>query len=196
MVESGAFSGISRKQIIIMALCGILVFTFAWAGFLKDYQKERILNVLNPYHDPQGIGYNVIQSMIAIGDGGLSGKGLGYGSQVQLKFLPEAHTDFMLASIAEELGFISVLAVFSLVLIIIWRIIKVAFMAENNFCADVSREAWPCLFLFRLLLIAARTSGVSPVIGITFPFFKLRRLQSDRVIFGVIGAEHKSQKLV
>ena len=178
------FSGISRKQIIIMALCGVLVFTFAWAGFLKDYQKERILNVLNPYHDPQGIGYNVIQSMIAIGDGGLSGKGLGYGSQVQLKFLPEAHTDFMLASIAEELGFISVLAVFSLVLIIIWRIIKVAFIAENNF-ARMFCGGMALLIFIQTVINSGMNFGISPVIGITFPFLSYGGSSLIALFFGL-----------
>ena len=151
---------------------------------MKDYQKERILNVLNPYHDPQGIGYNVIQSMIAIGDGGLSGKGLGYGSQVQLKFLPEAHTDFMLASIAEELGFISILAVFSLILIIIWRIIKVAFIAENNF-ARMFCGGMALLIFIQTVINSGMNFGISPVIGITFPFLSYGGSSLIALFFGL-----------
>lgn len=162
-------SGISRKQIMILTFCSIFVFTLSWTSFLKDYQKERILNVLNPYHDAQGIGYNVIQSMIAIGEGGVFGRGLGYGPQVQLGFLPEAHTDFMLASVAEEFGFFAALIIFCLLLFMIWRLIKIAIRAENNFarmfCAGLA-----LLIFIQTVINSGMNLGLLPVIGIAFPF--------------------------
>ncbi|HEX8973971.1 MAG TPA: FtsW/RodA/SpoVE family cell cycle protein, partial [Patescibacteria group bacterium] len=97
-------SGISIKKILFMLLAGCVVAFFGWFH-LEQYQKDRILNLVNPSSvDAKGAGYNVIQATIAVGSGGLIGKGIGHGSQAQLNFLPEKHTDFMFASIAEELG--------------------------------------------------------------------------------------------
>ncbi len=162
-------SGISKKHLLILALLGILVFSFAWTSVFLPYQKDRIMTFLNPYNDPQGAGYNVIQSMIAIGDGGFFGKGLGSGSQVQFGFLPEAHTDFMFASVAEEFGFLGVIIIFSLLSIIMYRIIKTAIFAENNFarlfCVGVA--SW---IFVQIIINAGMNLGIMPVTGITFPF--------------------------
>jgi rod shape determining protein RodA len=88
-------SGIDKKNILVFFLIGVIAMFSGWF-FLKDYQKERLQNVVNPYNDPRGSGYNVIQSMVAVGSGGIFGKGLGHGSQSQLNFLPEKHTDSIL----------------------------------------------------------------------------------------------------
>ena len=162
-------SGISKKHLAILFLAGALVSAGAWFTVFKEYQKDRILTFLNPYSDPQGAGYNVIQSMTAVGDGGFFGRGLGYGSQVQFGFLPEAHTDFMFASIAEEFGFLGVLIVFLLLSLIIFRIIKIAMLAENNFarlfCIGVA--SW---IFVQVVINAGMNLGIMPVTGITFPF--------------------------
>jgi rod shape determining protein RodA len=97
-------SGINKKDLVIF-ISIILVTIFSSWFFLRDYQKDRIKNFINPYNDPRGSGYNVIQSIVAVGSGGVWGKGLGHGSQSQLNFLPEKHTDFIFAAIGEELGF-------------------------------------------------------------------------------------------
>ncbi len=162
-------SGISKKHLSVLFFSGAIVSILAWINIFKEYQKDRIMIFLNPYIDPQGAGYNVIQSMIAIGNGGIFGRGLGSGSQVQFGFLPEAHTDFMFASIAEEFGLFGVIFIFSLLSIILWRIIKIAISADNNFarlfCAGV--VSW---IFIQIIINAGMNLGIMPVTGITFPF--------------------------
>ncbi len=162
-------SGISKKHLSILFFSGSILAVFAWINIFKEYQKDRIMIFLNPYIDPQGAGYNVIQSMIAIGNGGLFGRGLGSGSQVQFGFLPEAHTDFMFASTAEEFGLLGVFFIFSLLSVILWRIIKIAMTADNNFarlfCAGV--VSW---IFVQIIINAGMNLGIMPVTGITFPF--------------------------
>ncbi|MDP3792935.1 MAG: FtsW/RodA/SpoVE family cell cycle protein, partial [bacterium] len=107
-------SGIRIRHLLIVLIIFSILVGLGWSFFLKDYQKFRILTFLSPNKDPLGQGYNVNQSIIAIGSGGFLGKGLGHGSQSQLNFLPEQHTDFIFATIAEEWGFVGI----SLVLIL------------------------------------------------------------------------------
>lgn len=162
-------SGMSKKHLLILFVVGALIFSAAWTTVFQEYQKDRIMTFLNPYADPQGSGYNVIQSMIAVGDGGVLGSGLGYGSQVQFGFLPEAHTDFMFASIAEEFGLLGVFIIFLLLSIIIWRIIKVAMQAENNFARLFCIGVVSWIFI-QIVINAGMNLGMMPVTGITFPF--------------------------
>ncbi|MCR4322935.1 MAG: rod shape-determining protein RodA [Candidatus Azambacteria bacterium] len=163
------FSGISRKQIALLIILGMVMAWGGWAYALKDYQKERIVSFVNPYHDPQGVGYNAIQAMIAVGSGGMFGKGLGYGSQVQLGFLPEAHTDFMFASIVEEFGLFGAMIVLLLLSIIVWRIMRIGLAAENNF-ARIFCAAMMVLIFIHVAINLGMNVGLMPVIGIAFPF--------------------------
>ena len=163
------FAGISTRQLAALLGSGAAVLWLSWAYALKEYQKERIFSFLNPYGDPQGSGYNAIQSMIAVGDGGWFGKGLGYGSQVQLGFLPEAHTDFMFASVAEEFGFVGVVIIFLLAGIVLWRIASIALSAENNF-ARLFCVGMMLLVSIHMIVNMGMNIGLMPVIGITFPF--------------------------
>lgn len=163
------FSGISRKQVALLVVLGMVVAWTGWTHALKDYQKERIVSFVNPYHDPQGVGYNAIQAMIAVGSGGMFGKGLGYGSQVQLGFLPEAHTDFMFASIAEEFGLFGAMIVLLLLCIIAWRIMRIGLAAENNF-ARIFCAAMMLLIFIHVVINMGMNVGLMPVIGIAFPF--------------------------
>jgi len=162
-------SGISKKHLFILFLSGALLAGFAWINIFKEYQKDRIMTFLNPYSDPQGAGYNVIQSMIAIGDGGLFGRGLGSGSQVQFGFLPEAHTDFIFAATAEEFGLLGVVFIFSLLSVVLWRIIKIAISADNNFARLFCAGLVSWIFV-QITINAGMNLGVMPVTGITFPF--------------------------
>ena len=114
------------------ALVGIVV-ALLWSFGFKEYQKDRIRNFMNPLADIHGAGYNAYQSTIAVGSGGVLGKGLGYGTQSRLKFLPEYQTDFIFAAFAEEWGFVGVLILFSLFGVIIWRIILHASRGATNF---------------------------------------------------------------
>ena len=118
-------SGINKKTAFVLVAIGILAATTGWF-FLKSYQKERIVNFIEPANDPLGTGYNVIQSTVAVGSGGIWGKGLGHGSQSQLNFLPEKHTDFIFASIAEELGLVGAIIVLFLFGILLYRIRETA----------------------------------------------------------------------
>ncbi len=161
-------SGIKLRHFLVLTLCGLLLVLLAWFFFLEDYQKERIVSFLAPEIDPQGTSWNQRQSKIAIGSGGLFGKGIGKGSQTRYGFLPEAHTDFMFAAIAEETGLAGVFVLFSLFFILIWRIIRVSLQARSNF---------PRLFAFGLAIIiflqlfihVGMNLAVLPVIGISLP---------------------------
>lgn len=102
------FAGMPMRHLFVLIACGVVAFLIAWFGLFAPYQKARIATFLHPTADPLGQGYNVAQAVIAIGAGGWFGRGLGFGTQSQLKFLPESQTDFIFAVIAEELGFIGV----------------------------------------------------------------------------------------
>ncbi len=161
-------SGIDKKNIAIFFLIGIVALSSSWF-FLKDYQKDRLKNVVNPYNDPQGSGYNVIQSMVAVGSGGAFGKGLGHGSQSQLNFLPEKHTDFIFAVIAEELGFAGVLFIFALFITLFYRIKEIARLARDNFGYLLAVGIMAMLFL-QILVNIGMNIGISPIAGVPLPF--------------------------
>ena len=136
---------------------------------LAPYQQDRFLSFIYPERDPLGSGYNVTQSIIAVGSGGLAGRGLGFGSQSQLKFIPESQTDFIFAVISEELGFVGDAVFFSLWLIIFYRIIRIARQARDDF------GLFLCLGVLVVLMIHVFINigfnlGVVPVTGISLPF--------------------------
>ncbi len=161
-------SGISRKKIIIMILLGLLVSFGGWFK-LQPYQKDRVLNLIHPEKiDPHGAGYNVIQSMIAVGSGGIAGKGIGHGSQSQLNFLPEKHTDFIFASIAEELGLLGSLLVIGLYLLIFYRMRVIALSAPDNFSYLVVVGIMS-MFFVQILENIGMNIGIMPVTGIPLP---------------------------
>lgn len=161
-------SGISVKHLLFVFLVGIIIFSIAWKLVFKPYQKARIINFINPLQDIRGTGYNAYQSTIAVGSGGVFGKGIGYGTQSRLNFLPEYKTDFIFAAFAEEWGFIG-----SLLLLVFFSIIflKLAFYA---LVADSTFEA---LFTYGVLIwIITHVTinigmniGSMPVTGIPLP---------------------------
>jgi len=126
-------SGISKKHLLGMFAVAVIAGVLVWNFGLQEYQKNRIRNFIDPLADIHGAGYNAYQSTIAVGSGELLGKGLGYGTQSRLKFLPEYQTDFIFAAFAEEWGFVGVLILFSLYGIIIWRIVMSAIRGATNF---------------------------------------------------------------
>ena len=127
------FSGMKWRHIALLALLFAIVSTLMWQWGLAPYQKTRITSFLNPYEDSRGAGYQTIQSMIAVGSGKLWGKGLGYGSQSHLNFLPEAEADFIYATFAEEWGFMGTLILIGLFSIVYWRIVHIGTVAADNF---------------------------------------------------------------
>lgn len=161
-------SGINKKHFIILILTGLTVIVSAWF-FLADYQKARIINVINPEIDPQGSGYNVIQSMVAMGSGGIFGKGIGHGSQSQLNFLPERHTDFIFAVIVEESGLVGSLFVLLLYLGILYRLKKIAYFSRDNF-SYLLVAGIMIMFFLQLVINIGMNVGLVPVTGIPLPF--------------------------
>jgi len=162
------FLGLPWKAVITLGLSGIAAISAAWRWLLLDYQKNRILTFLNPNRDPLGAGYNVVQSIVAFGSGKLFGRGLGHGPQSQLQFLPERHTDFILASIGEELGFIGIAVVIILYGVLLWRIIETARLTRDTFGQILCVGAFGILSI-SFLISAGMNMGLLPVTGIPLP---------------------------
>lgn len=160
----------SRWQYLIFLLVVISsLFLAGWFGFFKEYQKERFLTFLDPARDPLGRGYNITQSIIAVGSGGWQGRGLGYGSQSQLRFLPEARTDFIFAVIAEELGWVGSSAVLALFGLLFYRLTRAAGRVQDDFCLFTILGVL-ALFLAQFTVNVGMNIGLLPVTGITLPF--------------------------
>lgn len=162
-------SGISKKHLLFVFLIGAISFGGLWFYGFKDYQKKRIVTFIYPLSDIRGAGYNAYQSTIAVGSGQLFGKGIGYGTQSKLKFLPEYQTDFIFASYAEEWGFFGVLLLFSLYGILIWRIILNAYQGATNF-EILYGIGLAILFMSHFAVNVGMNVGLLPVTGITLPF--------------------------
>lgn len=160
--------GIKKKLFIIVA-AGIIILAFASWAHLADYQKARIVSFIQPESDPQGSGYNVIQSKIAIGSGGITGKGIGHGSQSQLNFIPERHNDFIFAVIAEEWGLLGALLVIFLFIVIFYRARIIACRASDNFGYLLAAGIMVFYFL-QVIINIGMNVGIVPVAGISLPF--------------------------
>jgi len=163
-----ALTGIKKSYFIILVVVFLILFLLVGAFLLKDYQRERIKIFFNPQADPQGSGYNVSQSIIGIGSGRFWGRGLGFGSQSQLKFIPEAKTDFIFAVIAEELGLIGVLFVLGGWGLIFYRLQRIAKQAKNDFGMFLVLGVM-VLFFLHLLVNVGMNIGLMPVMGISLP---------------------------
>lgn len=162
------FSGLSFRALLVLALLLGILGVASWHWFLLDYQKARFLVFLDPNRDPFGAGYNVFQSIVALGSGRLLGRGLGHGPQSQLQFLPEQHTDFILASIGEELGFIGVSVVLVLYGLLLWRLLIIARSTQDRFGQLLSIATF-VLLLTSLTVSAGMNMGMLPVTGIPLP---------------------------
>ncbi len=162
-------TGIKWRHLALVIAGLALVFIIAWSFGLKPYQKDRILTFISPQRDPFGSSYNLIQSKIAIGAGGLFGRGLGKGIQGRLDFLPEKNSDFIFAAYAEETGFLGVMFLMVIYGFLFFRLIKISLSSTNNFsrlvCAGI------CLMIFSQVFInIGATLGLLPITGITLPF--------------------------
>ncbi len=136
---------------------------------LADYQKLRILAFLDPGHDPRGAGYQIIQSKIAIGSGGITGKGLLAGSQTRLEFLPERHTDFIFSVLGEEFGLWGAMIVILLFTVVLYRAIRIAGRCRSKFASYLAFGA-AVIFLFQFMVNVGMTIGFMPVTGLALPF--------------------------
>ncbi|MDD4062383.1 MAG: rod shape-determining protein RodA [Candidatus Pacebacteria bacterium] len=176
-------SGIKIKHFVILTLIGSLLFLGGWSFLLKDYQKSRIIGFLEPTADVQGVGWNLEQAKIAIGSGGLWGTGIGEGSQTRYGFLPEAKTDFIFASIAEEMGFVGVSVLFILFFILIWRILKIIFSSTDNFSRIVC-SGFLIIIISQAFVNIGMNQGILPIVGIPLP---LVSYGGSSLIFTFIG---------
>lgn len=162
-------SGISKKHLLIVFGVGTLTMLFMWFFVLHPYQKQRIVSFVHPLTDIRGAGYNAYQSTIAVGSGQLLGKGVGYGTQSRLKFLPEYQTDFIFASFAEEWGFVGVLLLLLCYGFVIWRILFSAVRGATNF-ETLFAVGLAVFFMTQLVVHAGMNIGLLPVTGQTIPF--------------------------
>jgi len=160
-------AGVQWRYLAIVALVGALTLPVGWY-LLKDYQRQRLVTFLDPSGDPRGAGYQVIQSKIAVGDGGVWGRGVTRGTQTQLRFLPATHTDLLFSSFAEEHGFVGVVVVLSLYFLLLMQIVQNAQMAPDRagmyVCMGVA-----ALLLFHVLVNVGMVVGRMPVTGIPLP---------------------------
>lgn len=185
-------SGIKSKHFAILCIVGVLIALLSWSFLLLDYQKTRILSFLNPEADPYGAGYNSIQAKIAVASGGFLGKGLTQGTQSQLGFLPEAHTDFIYAAVSEELGVILALTILTLYGIIFWRMMLILVNARDNF-ARLTVLGFSVMLSTHVILNISVTLGLVPVTGLSLPFVSYggSNLLSMFIALGIIQSIHK-----
>ncbi|HBP96931.1 MAG TPA: rod shape-determining protein RodA, partial [Pantoea agglomerans] len=172
IAASGLFvlflSGMSWKLIGVAVLLVAAFIPILWFFLMHDYQRDRVMMLLDPETDPLGAGYHIIQSKIAIGSGGLRGKGWLQGTQSQLEFLPERHTDFIFAVLAEELGLVGVLLLLALYLLLIMRGLVVAARAQTTFGRVMAGGLMLILFVYVFVNIGM-VSGILPVVGVPLP---------------------------
>ncbi len=162
-------SGISKMHLFMVFLSGILIFVSFWFFIFAPYQKARISNFINPLADIHGSGYNAFQSTIAVGSGQVLGKGLGFGTQSRLKFLPEPQSDFIFASFSEEWGFIGSVTLLLLYSLVIWRVLVSASYGASNF-EILFGMGIAILFMSHILVNIGMNLGLLPVTGIPIPF--------------------------
>ncbi|OGD09961.1 hypothetical protein A2397_00265 [Candidatus Amesbacteria bacterium RIFOXYB1_FULL_44_23] len=185
----------SFKFFISITLIALLAAVPFYQFFLHDYQKERIATFINPYHDPLGSGYHVIQSVIAVGSGQFLGRGLGHGTQTQLRFLPEHHTDFIFASLSEELGFVGSFFCLVLYAILYWRIYIIS-QRTTSPKASLFCLSSLALLSFQTFVNIAMNLGVAPITGITLPLLSSggSSLLSVAIILGLINSISRNSK--
>lgn len=162
---------------------------------LQPYQQKRIVSMFDPESDPLGAGYNVIQSKIAIGSGGMYGKGFLQGTQTQLKYIPEQWTDFIFCMVGEEYGFVGSIAVVLLFLVLIWQTIHIAYICKNQFLS-ICCIGFATIFSFHILINLGMIMGIMPVIGIPLPFmsYGVSFLLSNLIMLGIILNAYRNRK--
>ena len=163
------FVNINKKTLFLIFSTVLVLMPFFWF-FLKDYQKNRVLVFLNPERDPLNAGYQVIQSKIAVGSGGFLGKGFMLGTQSQLRFLPEQHTDFVFSVWAEEWGFVACFFLLLLFFSIVYRGLAIASESKNVYGSFLAIGI-SALFFWQISINIFMTLGLFPVVGVPLPFF-------------------------
>ncbi len=185
-------AGVSPKHIIILFISGMVLSAIGWQ-FLAQYQKDRIYTFFDPLSDIQNTGYNINQSKIAIGSGGLFGVGIGDGTQSRLGFLPTHETDFIFAAFAEEWGFVGVLLLFSLFGLFFYRMYKFAENSTNNFI-KLFTTGVIIYFMSHFVIHIGTNIGLLPVTGITLPFLSYggSHIITEAIMIGVVLGMQKN----
>ena len=180
-----AFTG-HLKRLFILGIASLVVFVPLEARLLKPYQRQRIESFINPYKDPQGAGYNVIQATIAVGSGGFLGRGVRLGTQSQLNYLPERHTDFIFASFAEEFGLVGMTVLLFAYYFLLSKILQVSTLVKHKSHALLSLSVFFILF-FQAVVNIGMNLGIMPVTGITLPLVSYggSSLLSFALLFGL-----------
>lgn len=176
----------NKRLLITAVLMGLMLLPFSWF-LLADYQKERVEALFSPSQDPQGIGYNSIQALITVGSGGWTGRGLGEGVQTQLYFLPERHTDFIFASVSEELGFVGAFFVIILLFFLLWRILSVVTRAKNYTARAYAAGVFLTLFA-QIMVHIGMNMGLFPITGLPLPLVSLggSSLLANMIMLGMV----------
>ncbi|OFC61908.1 peptidoglycan glycosyltransferase MrdB [Candidatus Erwinia dacicola] len=201
IAASGLFvlflSGMSWKLISIAVLLLAAFIPVLWFFLMHDYQRDRVMMLIDPESDPLGAGYHIIQSKIAIGSGGLRGKGWLHGTQSQLEFLPERHTDFIFAVLAEELGLVGVLILLILYVLLIMRGLTMAARAQTTF-GRVMAGGLMLIFFVYVFVNIGMVSGILPVVGVPLPLVSYggSALIVLMAGFGIIMSIHTHRKLL
>lgn len=161
-------ANLRRDQWAALIFLFLVSLPLLW-GVLQPYQKQRLVTFLNPRSDPFGAGYNALQAQIAVGAGGVFGRGFGQGSQSTLQFLPVPHTDFIFAGVAEATGFVGSAILLFLFAFLIWRVVKLVWLSQDRFGSMVA-AGLSALLLFSVFINVGMNLGVAPVTGIPLPF--------------------------
>ncbi len=185
-------SGISKTHLLFVFLSGTAIFLSLWIFVFAQYQKDRIISFINPLADVHDSGYNASQSTIAVGSGQVLGKGLGFGTQSRLKFLPEPQTDFIFAAYAEEWGFIGSSFILLLFGLITWRILHTALMGASNF-EMLFGIGIAIFFMSHILINIGMNVGLMPITGIPLPFMSYggSHLLTELAALGILMSMRK-----
>lgn len=188
------YAGFSIKYFLFSGIPLVILAPILW-GFLHDYQRQRVLTFINPTVDPLGTSYNIIQSIIAVGSGEIFGKGIGLGTQSGLRFLPERQTDFIFATISEQLGLIGVLIILVCFGLILYRIWQIYLETDDRFCKIFCAVVF-FAFLTQFFVNIGMNIGLLPIVGVTLPFVSYggSSLLSNFIFLGFINAISKSAK--
>ena len=189
-------AGLRLRVIVALLLLGAAAAWFGW-NFMHDYQRKRVLTFLNPQTDPLGAGYHIIQSQIAIGSGGVFGKGWMNGSQAQLEFLPERSTDFIFAVIGEEFGLLGLLLLLVLYLFVVGRAIYLATQTQDTFARLLAGSIALTFFVY-VFINAGMVTGLLPVVGVPLPLVSYGGSSVVTLLagFGILMALYSRRKLV
>lgn len=190
-------AGISRRHLLVLFISGLAIFMVMWIFVFKEYQKNRLRTFVDPLSDIQGTGYNAYQSTIAVGSGQFIGKGVGYGTQSRLNFLPEYETDFIYAAISEEWGFVGSTVILLLFGVIIVRILMLGYQMNSNF-ELLFAVGVALYFMTHVLINIGMNIGLMPVTGVTLPFMSYggSHLLVEWMALGILMAMHRQSRAV